>query len=390
MSENPVLRPIDFQPVQHQGEPMWLLRDPLQLSPRQLLVPPALAQVLIFCDGSRDLPEIHRAVSDHLGFPIPYDTVAHLLTQLDESFLLDNRRSRHAKKDLLAAFRAQPARPPAIAGLSYAADPVILRNELTEYGFGDDLSGWSHEAAAGTRAIISPHIDYMRGGPVYARTWARAKAAVADADLVVMFGTDHNGGLGSLTLTRLPYATPFGVIPTDTELVDKLAHSIGEDAAYALELNHQQEHAIELSAVWLHHIAGDNPPPMVPVLCGSFHHFVTRGGHPESDPTLEAFLETLQRETAGRRVLAVASVDFAHVGPNFGDEFAMDGPRREQLRRQDASLMEAISQGDATRFYNEIAAVEDQNRICGFSSIYLLLRYLDITKGVTIAYDHCA
>ena len=56
------------------------------------------------------------------------------------AFLLDNRRSRQAKKDLLATYRAQTARPPAIAGLSYAADPIILRNELTEYGFGDDLS----------------------------------------------------------------------------------------------------------------------------------------------------------------------------------------------------------------------------------------------------------
>ena len=369
---------------------MWLLRDPLQLSGKQLIVPPVLAQILIFCDGSRDLAQVHQAVTDHLGFPIPYDTVAHLLAQLDESYLLDNQRSRQARADLLTNFRAQDARPPAIAGLSYAADPIILRNELSEYAYGDDLSGWPPENGAGTRAIISPHIDYMRGGPVYARVWARAQAAVAEADLVVMFGTDHNGGLGSLTLTRLPYATPFGVIPTDTELIDKLAQSIGEEAAFALELNHQQEHAIELSAVWLHHVAGANPPPMVPVLCGSFHHFVAQGSDPAVDPALEAFLQTLQRETAGRRVLAVASVDFAHVGPTFGDDFAMDGPRREQLRRQDASLMEAISQGDAARFFHEIAAIEDQNRICGFSSIYLLLRYLDINNGVTIAYDHCA
>ena len=84
MSENPVLRPIDFQPVQHQGEQMWLLRDPLQLSPRQLLVPPALAQVLIFCDGSRDLPEIHRAVSDHLsvGDTIKVQGVAGLVKEV--------------------------------------------------------------------------------------------------------------------------------------------------------------------------------------------------------------------------------------------------------------------------------------------------------------------
>ena len=365
---------------------MWLLRDPLQLSDQQIIMPPLLAQILAFCDGQRTPTEINEAVNEHLGFEIPYDTVAHTLAQLDDALLLENERSREARSGILNAYRNQPFRPPAIAGLSYAADPVILRNELTEYGFGDTLSGWQEPK---TRAIISPHIDYMRGGPVYAKVWARAREAVANADLVIMFGTDHNGGLGSLTLTRLPYATPFGTIPTETGLIDSLAAAIGEKDAFRLELNHRQEHAIELSAVWLHHIAGDNPPPLVPILCGSFQHFIAGNGHPATDPTLQRFLETLRRETEGRNVLAVSSVDFAHVGPSFGDHFEMDGPRREALRQQDASLLEAISRGDADRFYAEIAAIEDENRVCGFSSIYLMLRYLNITNGITIAYDHC-
>ncbi|MGW8319106.1 MAG: AmmeMemoRadiSam system protein B, partial [Candidatus Promineifilaceae bacterium] len=93
--------------------------------------------------------------------------------------------------------------------------------------------------------------------------------------------------------------------------------------------------------------------------------------------------------TAGRKVLAVVSVDLAHVGPNFGDSFVMDPDRRKQLKISDANLIQAISQGDASRFYQEIAAVEDRNRICGLSSIYLLLRYLGPSRGQQIAYEHC-
>ena len=102
-----------------------------------------------------------------------------------------------------------------------------------------------------------------------------------------------------------------------------------------------------------------------------------------------SFIETLRAETAGKKVLAVASVDLAHVGPNFGDDFFMDTARRETLAKSDANLMEAIAHGDANRFFEEVAAVEDQNRICGFSSIYLMLRYLGAVKGQSIAYDHC-
>jgi hypothetical protein len=230
----------------------------------------------------------------------------------------------------------------------------------------------------------------MRGGPVYARVWQRARTAVADADLVLMFGTDHNGGLGSITLTRQNYATPFGELPTDLNLVDELAAAIGEEHAYELELNHRQEHAIELSAVWLHYVAGENPPPLVPILCGSFHHFVANGGHPAEDPRLTTLVETLRAATAGRQVVAVASVDFAHVGPAFGDPFTMTPERREALEAQDRSLMAAIRRGDAEHFYREIAAVEDRNRICGFSSIYTMLRYLEESAGHEVAYAHCA
>ena len=222
--------------------------------------------------------------------------------------------------------------------------------------------------------------------------WQRAQTAVSQADLVVILGTDHNGGLGSLTLTRQAYATPYGVLPTDLELVDKLTAAITPEAAFAAELNHRDEHSIELSAVWLHHIYQQNnitPKPMVPILVGSFHHFVMGDGHPEKDAGITAVIETLQREMACKKVLFVASVDLAHVGPVFDDNFVMDKSRREELEILDRRLMETAVQANAASWYNQIANIQDRNRICGFSPVYILLRILGASTGHPIAYDQC-
>ena len=384
----PHLRPLDFQPIHHQGEPMWLLRDPWQLGERQLIFPQALAQMLPYCDGTRSPRQIQAALSEQLGAPVPFDVISEALAQLDAAFLLVNERSEARRRALLSDYRAQPFRPPALANLSYPAAPAALSDLFRGYGSGDEPvpDAWHG------RGVVSPHIDYQRGGPVYARVWRRAAPAVLAADLVLIFGTDHNGGRGSVTLTPLPYATPYGVLPTDAALIDRLAAALGPEAAFAEELNHRQEHSVELSAVWLHHIfhtAGVAPCPMVPILIGSFHHFVTGSGHPSGDARLSRFLDALRRETAGRRVLAVGSVDLAHVGPAFGDAFGMDAARRQRLRGEDEALMASVIAGDAAGFYDHIAAVEDRNRICGFSPLYLMLSYLGPSTGQRVAYEHC-
>jgi AmmeMemoRadiSam system protein B len=342
--------------------------------------------MLIFFDGQRTVSEIQAAFSEYVDLPIDISLIQKTVDQLDAACLLDNEHARQTIKVHLHEYHSQPHRPPALAGLSYAPDPAELSQSFIDYGRDDNLNGWQPWQG---RGIISPHIDYQRGGPVYAQVWKRAAAAVQDAELVLVFGTDHNGSPGHITLTEKAYATPYGVIPTEPDLIKRLAEALGP-TAFVEELHHRKEHSIELSAVWLHYTRQQNPPPMIPILCGSFHHFVMNGGHPAQDAVLNRFVNELKAATNGRRVLAVASVDLAHVGPNFGDDFVMDSDRRAELADRDRSLMDAIRQGDAERFYGEIAAVQDRNRICGFSSIYLMLRYLGQTDGVKVAYEHCA
>ncbi len=385
LSHKPKVRQLDFQPVIYENQHMWLARDPMELGGQQLLLSAALAQMLLFCDGRHSPGEIQALFERQVGVPIERETINDTLAQLDEALLLDNERSRAALRSRLDAYRRQPYRPPTLAGNGYPADPVELDEAFQEYGRGDDLNGWQPWRG---RGVISPHIDYYRGGPVYAQVWHRAQAAVREADLVLIFGTDHNGSPGSITLTRKPYGTPYGVLPNDEALIDALAEAYGPEA-FEQELHHRREHSIELSAVWLHHIRGHNPPPVIPILCGSFHDFVMNDHHPADDVPLNAFIERLRLETAGKKVLAVASVDLAHVGPTFGDEFTMDDQRQRRLAQSDQALMAAIAQGDERDFFDQVARIQDRNRICGFSSIYTMLRYLGPTEGIEIAYDQC-
>ncbi len=389
MTDNARVRPLDLQPVTHQGQRMWLLRDPLELADRQLILPPLLAHMLRYCDGRHTLPEIQQALSVDAGYAVPLSAIVDALAELDSAFLLENARAASAEKQQLDLYRAQPYRPPALADRSYPAQESDLKRTFAHYANGDDLSDWSNWQG---RGIVSPHIDYQRGGPVYARVWQRSAESVLAADLVIILGTDHNGSPGSITLTHQPYATPFGVLPTDASVVDQLAGAIGVEAAFAEELHHRTEHSVELSAVWLHHVfheAGRTPCPMVPVLVGSFHHFLNNGAHPSQDATLQRFVGAMRRATAGWRVVVVGSVDLAHVGPAFGDTFDMDSGRRIDLLREDTVLMDAVMAGNADGFYERIAAVDDRNRICGFAPLYLMLSYLGPTSGQKVAYEQC-
>ena len=146
-----------------------------------------------------------------------------------------------------------------MAGQSYPADPGQLRHLFNSYL--DRVNGGHSDTAIGN-GVISPHIDYPRGGLVYAAVWKQAAEMARAADLVVLLGTDHYSMGDRLTLTRQSYATPYGVLPTDTDIVDPLVDAVGEEEAFAGELRNRGEHSLELVATWLHHMRGGEPVAM--------------------------------------------------------------------------------------------------------------------------------
>jgi AmmeMemoRadiSam system protein B len=380
----PKLRPIDPRPITHGGQPSILLRDPLQLTDKGVVIPQQLAPFLALCDGTRDIGGLQASLAIRYGLNVGLDVVTQFVSALDKALLLDNERFAHAQEQVLSEYRQAPSRVPASAGRSYPANADELRRALNGYLEAVEVDLSDHTDIHG---LVSPHIDYERGGPVYAAVWKHAAEAVKAADLVVVLGPDHYGD-NLVTLTHQHYSTPFGVLPTAKEIVDALAEAIGPDEAFADEIFHRNEHSIELAAVWLHHVREGQPCEVVPILCGSFSHFVRGEGKPTHDPTIQALTATLRQSIAGRRTLVVAAADLAHVGPAFGGT-PQGLMERAYLQAADEALIEQMCAGNAEGFFEAIKRQGDRYNICGLPPIYLALRVLGTTMGQKVAYDRC-
>nr|HMN28923.1 AmmeMemoRadiSam system protein B [Caldilineaceae bacterium] len=350
-------------------------------------VPQPLAMALTFCDGSLDPAGIAAAFQREYGIELPISLVLELLATLDDALMLDNERAAQARQAMLEEYRAAPFRPPALAGSAYPAERNTLSRLLQDYlEEADGVEPWSVDWSRPV-GLLSPHIDYSRGGSVYAQVWKRAAEAVRQADLVVLFGTDHHG-TDLFTLTRQNYATPYGTLPTARSLVDQLAAVIGEERAFAGELRHRGEHSLELVATWLHHLRAGQPVEMAPILVGGLHHYIYNGTTPAEDPVLEQVLATVRSATQGRRVLVVASGDLAHVGPAFGGA-PLDQAGLAQLRTADHELIQHLRAGDPAGFFGAIQQVRDRNNVCGVTPLYLTLCTLGAVQGEQWGYAVC-
>ena len=243
--------------------------------------------------------------------------------------------------------------------------------------------------AADIKGIISPHIDFPRGGPIYGNVWATAAPSVEEAELIVILGTDHNGGEGGITLTRQSYETPWGVVPADQDVVDGIVALAGEDAVFAGELRHRGEHSVEAALIWAHYLMMDKPCCVVPILCGSFKSFIHQKVNPSTSSAVSATIEVLRGTIAKRRIIIVAAADLAHVGPAFGDVLPLDLAARARLEAQDRRLMEILTKADPEAFLEEIRTDGDQRRVCGIPPIYITLAVLAGMTGTPAGYAQC-
>jgi AmmeMemoRadiSam system protein B len=379
----PKLRNVQPQWIEQDGRPVLLLRDPLGVSDKVLAVPQRLAPLLAFCDGTRDESALLASLAIRAGVRISLQTLSDTLRQLDDALMLDNERFAAAQQAALEAYRSAAFRAPASAGTSYPASVEELQTMLDGYA-ATDAQGAPSPAI---RGIISPHIDYRRGGSVYGKVWAAGAALVREAEVAVVFGTDHMGDFSPFTLTRQNYATPLGVLPTDVETVNAVADAIGQDPAFRDEFHHKNEHSVELAAVWLQYVREGEPCALVPILSGSFERFVAGDGNPGEDPTIGRGVDALRQVLEGRRAVVIAAADLAHTGPAFGDPLPADPLQRALAKRADDNLIRAICSGDANDFFEQIRAEGDRRHVCGLPPIYLALRLLESQSSHLIAYD---
>ncbi len=397
--DRPRLRPLEAFPVEENGQKLLALRDPSGLSEQVARLPPAAVAVLQLCDGETTRDEICAEFGRRYKTPLTRDALDKLLEQLDRALLLDSDKFRQHSASVFGEFSRSPTRAAHLAGKSYPADPEQLGAMLD--GFFEPPHGPGRPDGVTRpmpRALVAPHIDFNRGGPAYAWAYRPLAESAELPELVVVFGTDHNGADQPFTLTRKHYDTPFGAMQTDVALVDELVKAIGdrqgEKAAAELfydEHHHRGEHSLEFQMVWLRYLWKERAENIrvLPILCGSLHALIEAQRLPPDELRVTTFIEELTRLTAGRRTLWIAGADLAHVGPRFGDDQPLDAEDRASLERRDQVTLQHAMRGDAVGWFREIAREKDRRRVCGLPPIYAMLACANPGAGEVRAYGQC-
>ncbi len=364
----PPLRRFEVIPINSDGQEAFLLRDPQNFAESVITVSRPVLFCLQYFDGKTQaatLAELWKEATN--GHEFPYEQLDNIIVEMDRVYLLANDRAAAREGELRQEFAMLVTRPDRFGDAGADILAALARSyQSAGLPAAPQIANESNDLAL----LIAPHIDYARGGAAWAQAYAAARRGFA-GDTVVILGVNHQLHEHPLTLTRKSFATPLGEVRTDSALVGELAAALPFDA-FADEFCHRDEHSVELAAIALQHAFGDRCPAIVPILCGSVEDFVQAGLFPRAADQIVAFHEALSAMLArlGDRALVIASVDFSHIGPQFGDETPIDEDAFAASLAADGKLMEVIGRGDAQEFFRAIVNDKNARHLCGVAPLY--------------------
>jgi MEMO1 family protein len=389
--ETPKLRHVEPIRLSVNGRQVIALKDPLQLRRDMVYFPQGALPILAMLDGRHTLRDIQTDLTRRTGRLVFLDDVRAVVRALEEAFLLEGEVFREAFTRKTAEYRALPARPASHAGPSYSAEPSELRRELNSYFTGADGPGEPRFGTDPRRPVglIAPHIDIRAGGRCFAAGY-HALAAGVPSDVYVILGTGHAGVEGLFTASTLDFDTPLGRVATDRELLSALETRLGSDPA-AEEILHANEHVIEFQLIFLQHIfSGRHDFTVVPILCSLSHHiFSDESAFADHRATFFDFCSAVKDVCgeASRTVCFIASADLDHIGPRYGDSFVPHRGTVSGALEADARLLSVLEKIDTAGFITDVAADNDERRICGFSPITAMLHCMDAEEGKMLSLD---
>jgi AmmeMemoRadiSam system protein B len=378
MSEDyPKLRPVEAIPAQ---ENMICLRDPQGFSDKILLLQPEAFFIITLFDGRHSILDIQTAYTRRFGDLLFSDRIRELAAQLDSALFLDSEHFHRERERAEEEFRSAQVRPAAHAGVSYANEAEVLRDQLD--GILRDREEQDADLPGGVlRGIIAPHIDITRGARGFGAAY-RELGRISTASTFVVLGISHVPTRQRFVLTQKDFDTPLGLLPADREFIGELAARCEVDF-FQDEFAHRNEHSVEFQALFLRYLFSDREDVrIVPVLCSLQDEIVT-GKSPEEDPAFQD-LAGVMRELLverGERVCLIAGVDLSHVGRRFGQDLSLNSSLLKRIEMEDREMIERIIGVDAGEFFKGIAEEHDRRNVCGVPGIYTLLRLMDTPSG---------
>ncbi len=371
---------------------MFGLRDPSGIASNMILLSPDVFYLLQFFDGKHSRPELCRKYRQAFGSSLEERQLTTIVSDLDAHLFLDSRNFVRRLEEMEREFIAAPVRPAVHAGHSYEADPERLRGQLDGF-FASELGpGFPNGRVPRiVKGLVAPHIDIRAGGATYAHAY-KALAEAEPADCYVILGTGHSGLRNLYSVLDKDFETPYGRARCDHAFVQQLrANHQGFECDEILP--HKTEHTIEFQVVFLQHLfQGRRDFTFVPILCSFSYHMLDAAHFQRERAVVDSFCRALKKTVAesGKRVCLIASVDFSHVGPRYGDEESPSPDFLARVREADLALVRHAEMVNSDGFYRSVLKKRDRFRVCGFSPIYTLLRSIEAERGELLHYAHTA
>jgi len=222
------------------------------------------------------------------------------------------------------ANQAMTARPAAVAGHFYPADPTQLTHdvrrlldEALDRGQADLPAAGRGEPGGANhhlKALVVPHAGYVYSGPIAASGYARLRGS--QVTRVVLMGPAHRVYVqGMATVSVDAFQTPLGDVPVDRaglEAVLDLPQVVVSDEV------HRQEHSLEVHLPFLMELLDDFS--IVP--------FAVGGATPDE------VAEVLERLWGGPETLIVISSDLSHH-KDYETASAMDAATMAAIEQLD-------------------------------------------------------
>jgi hypothetical protein len=389
MSQNeyPKLRNgLEAHPIEHSGEKMIILRDRVGYAPQSLVISAPVVPVLANMNGTNSLRDLQADFMRHTGQLLYIEQLQNLVATLDEHLFLDNDRFRSLAAKEVSEFLSGPVRKMRHAGQSYPADPEELRQRLRSFfrpeNGGPGFPGTGANDTGEIVGLVAPHIDLNAGGSCFAHAYKAAAEAPAPQTWIVL-GTGHDIVQNCFALTVKDFETPLGVVKCDTAICDELLRRTPFDIR-ASEFNHRMEHTIEFQAVFLSYV--QPRARIVPILCS----FGDEEWNSSKDSIDNFALNLADLIFGGKHSVGIiASVDFAHVGPRYGDGYKPHKGTIEQHLASDASLLSLLEQCRSDDFIGKVNRDANSRKICGVAPLYTMAKALGgRAHGITLSQSH--
>lgn len=389
---HPRLRYVEVFPVDQGGQTFFYMRDPLEIAASPLIMSAADFYIITMFDGSNTIPDIKIKFARKFGGILLTDEqLNRIIDVLDANYYLDTPKFRRHYQKIIDEFKASAIRKSWHAGLSYEKDADLLTKQIESFYLHPEGAGLSNsKIKKGSdkrklKAIMAPHIDLRAGGACYTHAYSHLKEE-GEADLYIILGVAHFGGNDFFVATAKNFETPFGIVETDREFLERWRQNSGKDLTEE-EWMHRTEHSVEFQLPFMQH-ALKHPFKILPVLCGSIQPYIENGSKPEDIPEIAALVEGLKKTLREyqKRVVFVLSVDLAHIGPKFGDAEGITETKARAIKEADYKMFDTVCRLDSGQYYELMKNDLIPRRVDACTAIYTLLSIMERGEGKTVGY----